>query len=157
MKWRNCSISHSVRFFYFFIWYSHLISKTWHGFRFFSLYYFIWNEREKMKAIQRSGFKKNNSNCAFPSMTEWRIHDNVYECEFDCMFSIRIYYVLILSLGIDDGIRSFSFFALCACVSECEYYLRFSIKCYHTDSMAVSTVRHFQCFLCRMRWHICKR
>lgn len=90
-----------------------------------------------MKAIQRSGLK-NNSNCAFPR--QWRndVHDNVYECEFDCMFSIRIYYVLILSAWMMEFAAFFHFFAL---------YLRFTVKCYHTDSMAVSSVRHFQCFI----------
>lgn len=70
-----------------------------------------------MKAIQiqRSGFKKNNSNRAFPSMTEWRIHDNVYECEFDCMFSIRIYYVLILSRHGRWNSLFFIFCVVCVC------------------------------------------
>lgn len=108
--------------------YSQLISKTWYGFCFLFKKNATENESYPSihPSIQRSRFKKYNSNCAFHQWMEWCIRATwmcvsvctlVYECEFDCMFSIHIYYVLIFSAWMMEFV--FHFFSLSQCVYVC--------------------------------------
>lgn len=106
-----------------------------------------------MKTLAERGGLKNNGNCAYPSMPEWRMITCMNANLIACFLYAFIMFWFSLSLSawmMEFVLFFFIFYLLLRCV-VCLYYLRFTIKCYHTDSMAVSTVRHFQCFI----WIVC--